>query len=93
MLGSTPHLNSYLDRLISQFNLNGSAIQSITAIIQSDSPGNSILDLNPDLLWEQCRAIARPRLEDLAQRIEVRATWEDLILPTPQYQLLQDLVA
>ena len=35
-------------------------------------------------LWNACRAQARPALDELAQRIEMRAAWDDLVLPEPQ---------
>ncbi|MBE9127037.1 MULTISPECIES: ATP-binding protein [unclassified Coleofasciculus] len=44
-------------------------------------------------LWDFCRVQARPRLDDLAQRIEAMATWEDLILPEQQKNILQDISA
>jgi SpoVK/Ycf46/Vps4 family AAA+-type ATPase len=44
-------------------------------------------------LWEACRAQSRPRLDDLAQRIEPAAGWEDLVLPAPQRQILRDVAA
>lgn len=47
----------------------------------------------PSLLWDACRVQARPRMEDLAQRIEPRATFEDLVLPTPQLEVLRQIVA
>ena len=31
------------------------------------------------LLWEACRTHARPRLDDLAQRLEPSATWDELV--------------
>jgi SpoVK/Ycf46/Vps4 family AAA+-type ATPase len=39
-------------------------------------------------LWDACRVQARPRLDGLAQRIEPSATWDDLVLPGQQKQLL-----
>jgi hypothetical protein len=39
-------------------------------------------------LWDACRLQSRPRLDGLAQRIEPAATWEDLVLPDLQKQLL-----
>jgi hypothetical protein len=42
-------------------------------------------------LWEACRMQARPRLEGLAQRIEPSATWDDLVLPREQKQLLRQI--
>lgn len=47
----------------------------------------------PEALWEACRAQARPLLDDLAQRIEPRATWENLVLPEGQVQLLRQMTA
>jgi len=44
-------------------------------------------------LWDLCRSLARPRLEDLAQRIVPRAAWEDLILPEPQVCSLRQLAS
>lgn len=44
-------------------------------------------------LWEICRRQARPRLDNLAQRIECKAKWEDLIIPEPQRQILKEIIA
>jgi SpoVK/Ycf46/Vps4 family AAA+-type ATPase len=41
------------------------------------------------LLWDACRRLARPRMEDLAQRIDSHATWEDLVLPEAQIETLR----
>jgi SpoVK/Ycf46/Vps4 family AAA+-type ATPase len=43
----------------------------------------------PAILWDCCRAQARPHLENLAQRVEAVATWDDLILPEPQREVLE----
>jgi hypothetical protein len=43
------------------------------------------------MVWELCRVQSRPRLEDLAQRIESAAGWEDLVLPESQKQLLREI--
>jgi hypothetical protein len=44
-------------------------------------------------LWDICRTQARPRLDDLAQRIIPSATWEDLVLPEREYQVLRGIAA
>jgi hypothetical protein len=41
--------------------------------------------------WEACRAQARQRLEGLAQRIEAKAAWDDLVLPEPQRRILREI--
>ncbi|NJR16908.1 MAG: ATP-binding protein, partial [Calothrix sp. CSU_2_0] len=45
------------------------------------------------ILWDACRVQARPRLDELAQRIEPGASWEDLVLPETQKQILIDVAA
>ncbi len=43
------------------------------------------------VLWEACRMQARPRLDDLAQRIESANRWDDLVLPELQKQILRQM--
>ena len=43
------------------------------------------------VLWDACRVQARPRLENLAQRIQPVATWDDLVLPQAQKQILREI--
>jgi SpoVK/Ycf46/Vps4 family AAA+-type ATPase len=45
------------------------------------------------LLWDACRSQARPGLDDLGQRIDLRADWNDLVLPEAQQQLLREIAA
>jgi hypothetical protein len=45
----------------------------------------------PGALWRACRAVATPKLSHLAERIEARAGWEDLVLPPLQLRLLRQL--
>jgi SpoVK/Ycf46/Vps4 family AAA+-type ATPase len=45
------------------------------------------------LLWDTCRSQARPQLNDLAQHIESSATWNDLVLPERERQILRDIAA
>ncbi len=81
-----PRLNGHLAMVASQFNLSVPAIHAAAAEIQVDD------DPPLDRLWDACRRQARPRLESLAQRIEARATWDDLVLPDVQKQTLRDLL-
>ncbi len=87
--------NGQVTRLVSQFDLDRSAIQAVCSRAAGESTKET-LEKNGEaqlgsLLWEACRVQARPRLEDLAQRIEPVATWEDLVLPEPQLRTLQDI--
>lgn len=45
------------------------------------------------LLWDTCRSQARPQMNDLAQHIESSATWNDLVLPERERQILRDIAA
>ncbi|MBD2489984.1 ATP-binding protein [Aulosira sp. FACHB-615] len=45
------------------------------------------------LLWDTCRSQARSRLDELAQPIESGVTWDDLVLPEAQRQVLRDIAA
>lgn len=44
-------------------------------------------------LKQTCRTYTRPRLDDLAQRIEAIATWNDLVLPEKETAVLQSITA
>jgi hypothetical protein len=76
-----------LNEIAEQFRISARTIFS-TAL-----PFAQKVDLEPEKLWDTCRSLARPRLEDLAQRIVPCADWDDLILPEPQKQMLRQLAA
>ena len=44
-----------------------------------------------DAVWRGCSIIVRPRLDALAQRIEPRATWDDLVVPDAQRAMLRQI--
>ncbi len=46
-----------------------------------------------EVIWDSCRLHARPQLDDLAERSESTACWEDLVLPELQRRLLRDIAA
>jgi hypothetical protein len=88
-LGATAgKFDSTVDTLSEQFRLSARAIFSSGA--QAASEQNP---LAPEELWNLCRSLARPRLEDLAQRISPIAVWDDLVLPPAQKQLLRQMAA
>ena len=85
-------LDGELERLVSQFNLSARRIRTAGAHLRGSVAGEEGEALGL-MLWDACRNQARPRLEDLAQRIDPAATWGDLILPEPQSQTLRDIAA
>ncbi|WP_423961469.1 ATP-binding protein, partial [Bradyrhizobium sp.] len=92
-------LNGMLDNLSQHFRLSAKAIHATTLVTSATTAPRAATEANamapeklqPSELWSTCRAMARPRLEDLAQRIMPSAGWEDLILPEPQMQTLRQL--
>jgi hypothetical protein len=86
-----PQLNRQLEMLVSQFSLGMQGIQSASARVLRGLPLEQKA-LGP-MLWDACRMQARSRLDDLAQRIEPVADWNDLILPEAQLQSLHDIAA
>ena len=75
--------------LTSQFNLNLPAIQRIaSSALDPAAGGKSTL---PDRLWDACQVSVRPRLDMLAQRLDPKATWNDLVLPDEEMNMLHQL--
>ena len=74
--------NGALDRLVSQFDFSSATIQATAT---------SLPEKEESVLWEACRRRARPRIEDLAQRLPSTADWSSLVLPAAQMQLLREI--
>ena len=99
VLGDTQrNLNGKVDMLVAQFSLSPATIvaagnEALGRLVQVDEQETEVgIDLG-EMLWESCRVQARPRLDDLAQRIEPYAGWDDLVLPELQKQVLHDVAA
>jgi ATPase family associated with various cellular activities (AAA) len=75
-------VNGQVEALTSQFDLSAANIRAAAA--QSKSP---------EEVWAACRAQTRPRLDDLAQWIDTRATWNEIVLPAPQLAMLREIAA
>ena len=71
-----------IEPLVTQFNLNQPTIEAVCAEATHASQ-----------LWDLCRLRSRPQMDDLAQRIEASAEWEDLVLPDAQKQILSAIAA
>ncbi|MEV7028528.1 ATP-binding protein, partial [Kitasatospora sp. NPDC093558] len=54
-----------------QFGLELPAIRAAAAVSDGD----------PSAAWRACRIRTRPRLDSLAQRLEPKVTWDDIVLP------------
>lgn len=100
-------LNGNVESLVSQFHLSATEIFSVAARalrsaaprVGEQPPNDAESRRDPDdssndlaeALWNACRAESRPRLENLAQRIEPAADWDDLVLPDQQRRVLREI--
>jgi ATP-dependent 26S proteasome regulatory subunit len=73
-------------RLANQFNLDVQSIQETGSGPHAEVNGSS-----SRAIWNACRRRVRPRLDSLAQRITPQATWDDLVLPHEQTDLLRQI--
>jgi hypothetical protein len=80
-------LDGELNALVGQFRLDAPTLLTAARQALAASEGAA---LGP-ALWAAARRQSRPRLAHLAQPIDSRATWEDLVLPEEQRDLLRDL--
>jgi len=82
-------------QLASQFNLSIAAIQQFArAAISEIPPGVTNGDRKLDeRLWATCLLNTRPRLDALAQRLDPKATWDDIVLPVEPLGLLRQIAA
>jgi AAA+ superfamily predicted ATPase len=75
--------NGELDRVSAQFRFSARTIAETAAALVATPQG-----LAKESLWNACRSLAPARLDELAQRIEPTAGWDDLILPDAQKRAL-----
>jgi hypothetical protein len=88
-----PDLNGQVEGLVSHFNFTTPAIHTASLKLKSqlstDHPNTSSQSIAHQI-WNICRVQARPRLDELAQRMESTAEWQDLVLPDQERQVLRD---
>ena len=73
--------------LAAQFDLNAPAIREIAARALAEPPETPL----PERLWDGCLHHSRPQFDGLAQRLELKASWTDLVLPEAQETLLRQI--
>jgi hypothetical protein len=87
-LGSAPEAAALL---AAQFNLNLPNLRKIARLARAES--ESAPESLAEKAWDICREMERPRLDALAQRLEPKMTWDDLVLPRAEMKLLRDIAA
>ncbi|MBX7167971.1 MAG: ATP-binding protein [Pirellulales bacterium] len=71
--------------LAGHFNLSLPVLEGIAAAAPTE-------DETAAALWEACKCHTRPQLDSLAQRIEIKVTLDDLVLPEEQSALLRQII-
>ena len=89
------YLDKDLDNIISQFNLNAKTIESIITETLTRYPkvDKEQAPTVSKAIWTACCKQTRPKIDELAQRIQPVATWKDIVLPEIQEQLLREITA
>jgi SpoVK/Ycf46/Vps4 family AAA+-type ATPase len=59
-------------------------------VARAEADGDSAVRLG-DAAWKACLAGTRPRLDALAQRLDPRATWDDIVLPADELRTLRQI--
>jgi hypothetical protein len=87
------NLNGQIDSLVTHFSLNVPTIQSVTwqfnSLVKKE---NDCFKLSQKL-WDICLVQSRPKLEELAQRLNSKSTWNELILPIEEQAILREIAA
>jgi len=84
VLGPGAQADADAQRLAGQFRFD---LPRLRALARQAAGGGS------DALWAACREGGQPRLAQLAQRVDARAGWDDLVLPADALASLHRLVA
>jgi ATPase family associated with various cellular activities (AAA) len=86
----TESFHDHLNQIATNFKLTPHNIEVIaqTTLAQLQTPE----DL-PSKLWKNCRNQTRSQLESFAQRIDAKATWNDLVLSTAVIQKLEEIIS
>ena len=96
LLDAAPvRLNGEPGKIVSQFNLSARTIRAIGLEMNRDLSGREPREVTAEdltsRLWKACCSQSRPRLDELAQRINPAARWADLVLNDFQVRTLKEI--
>lgn len=74
--------------LAGQFNLSLGDIREAASVAEHSTVEGETIQQR---VWDACRDLTRPRLDSLAQRLEPKATWDDLVLADEPMGLLRQI--
>ena len=88
--GEASKIPEQIETIVANFQLSPQEIFSTARNSLATAKGYEDLS---NKLWSTCRDRARPKLDELAQRIEPSAGWSDLILPNDRKEMLREMIA
>jgi len=88
-------LDAAITDLSSNFRVTPELAQTVRIALDIGGEAEDVENENKaalrDRIWATCRESVRPRMNELAERIETTAEWDDLVLPPRQKDLLRNL--
>jgi hypothetical protein len=88
-LDGTPGVDALAPQLAAQFSLDLSTIERLARTVRAGPCDDAFAEC----LWRECCLALRPRLDTLAQRIDAKSTWDDIVLPSEQETQLRQIAA
>ncbi len=86
-----------LEQLVTQFTLSASRIQALADLLRRklELQGGARPQVPQimDLLWQLCRAEGRKAFQGVAEHVQSRASWEQLVLPAADLTTLREIAA
>lgn len=76
-------------QLAGQFNLNQDGIASIIEQARQSETSETL----QEKLWQQCLAKTRPGMDRLAEKLDAKASWDNIVLPEQETGLLRQITA
>jgi hypothetical protein len=86
-------MNGALDTMVDVFGLDAAEIRATAEAVKDEVELGLAHEDVAGSVWRLSRAAARKSLDDLATRAESYATWDDLVLPLEQVDVLRQIAA
>ncbi len=91
--GQAAEMNGALDTMVDVFGLDAAEIRATAEAVKEEVELGLAHDGAAASAWRLSRTAARRSLDDLAARAESFATWDDLVLPEEQVEVLRQVAA
>jgi hypothetical protein len=91
--GQAAEMNGTLDTMVNVFGLDAAEIRTTAEAVKEEVELGLAHEGAAASAWRLARTAARRSLDDLAARAESYATWDDLVLPEEQLEVLRQIAA